>query len=387
MEKNNNMKIIKRVRKAIPTGIARKLWVKSGGRCEYDICNILLWKDSLTQKDMNKAYISHIIAASPKGTRGHKTRSKELEINFSNLMLLCDECHNRIDEAQPDEHSEERLLEMKNNHEDRIEFLTGIKIDKKSHMIFYGAKIGNHESPLNFNDTSTAIIPNRYPVSDRPIELGIKNLEMKDNSSEYWNIQDSQLINLFNHRVKPLLGKDPVQHFSIFALAPQPLLIRFGTLLSDLYPADVYQKHREPNSWNWQEESQIYKFKIIKPIKVNGIPALVISLSGNIMDDRIFTVLGKKANIWKITIENPNNDFMKTRALLIKFRLIMRKVFDEIKSQYGSNKHLHLFPAMPVSAAVELGRVWMPKADMPLIIYDENTSSEGFLKAIEIKNF
>jgi allophanate hydrolase subunit 2 len=40
---------------------------------------------------------------------------------------------------------------------------------------------------------------------------------------------------------------------------------------------------------------------------------------------------------------------------------------------------------MPVSAAVELGRVWMPKADLPLVIYDQNTSLGGFVKALEIK--
>ena len=28
---------------------------------------------------------------------------------------------------------------------------------------------------------------------------------------------------------------------------------------------------------------------------------------------------------------------------------------------------LHVFPAMPVAAAVETGRVWMPKADLPLL--------------------
>lgn len=36
--------------------------------------------------------------------------------------------------------------------------------------------------------------------------------------------------------------------------------------------------------------------------------------------------------------------------------------------------------------AVELGRVWMPKVDMGLIIYDQNSSLGGFVKAIEFEN-
>ena len=42
---------------------------------------------------------------------------------------------------------------------------------------------------------------------------------------------------------------------------------------------------------------------------------------------------------------------------------------------------------MPVATAIEFGRVWMPKADMPLNIYDENTANGGFSLAIQIKNW
>jgi allophanate hydrolase subunit 2 len=41
---------------------------------------------------------------------------------------------------------------------------------------------------------------------------------------------------------------------------------------------------------------------------------------------------------------------------------------------------------MPVATAIEMGRVWMPKADMPMHLYDENTSIGGFRKVIVIQN-
>jgi hypothetical protein len=41
---------------------------------------------------------------------------------------------------------------------------------------------------------------------------------------------------------------------------------------------------------------------------------------------------------------------------------------------------------MPIATAIELGRVWMPKADMPLNLYDENTANSGFSQVLEIKN-
>ena len=39
---------------------------------------------------------------------------------------------------------------------------------------------------------------------------------------------------------------------------------------------------------------------------------------------------------------------------------------------------------MPVSLAVQLGRVWMPKADLSMTIFDQNRELGGFVKAIDI---
>lgn len=36
-----------------------------------------------------------------------------------------------------------------------------------------------------------------------------------------------------------------VHHLSVFALAPQPLLMELGRLLGDIVPAEVHQLHRE----------------------------------------------------------------------------------------------------------------------------------------------
>src|SRR4051812_32631435 len=43
-----------------------------------------------------------------------------------------------------------------------------------------------------------------------------------------------------------------------------------------------------------------------------------------------------------------------------------------------------LFPALPNSASIEVGRVWMPKADLPLVIYDQNRRMGGFIQTLRI---
>jgi hypothetical protein len=102
-----------------------------------------------------------------------------------------------------------------------------------------------------------------------------------------------------------------VQHYSVFALAPQPLLIRLGTLLSDIYSTDVMQLHREPKTWRWQSDSTIKDFQIFEPQDKTGIPVLLFSLSGTVTDNRIIDTIGKKCSIWRLTISSPHNDFFE----------------------------------------------------------------------------
>ena len=123
-----------------------------------------------------------------------------------------------------------------------------------------------------------------------------------------------------------------------------------------------------------------------EPAIRSGAAALNISLSGTIDDSRILSVLGNDASIWTLTIDKPDNDFLKGRNQLCRFRQAMRHAFDEIKYMHGQNTMLHLFPCVPVAVAVEIGRVWMPKADLPLRIYDQNRKNGGFTAAFDIRD-
>ena len=158
-----------------------------------------------------------------------------------------------------------------------------------------------------------------------------------------------------------------------------------GHLLSDLPPAEVYQLHREPPNWIWQEDCDSFEYVIEPPEKpYKEKIALVLSLRATIVPDRIFSVLGKDVSIWAISVPRPHNDFMKSREDLSKFRQIFRKLLDEIKALHGEKTLLHVFPSVPVSVAIEMGRIRMPKADLPLRVYDQNNGAGGFTFALDI---
>jgi hypothetical protein len=160
-----------------------------------------------------------------------------------------------------------------------------------------------------------------------------------------------------------------------------PLLIELGRLLCDIVPADVYQLHREPAGWRWAQTGNHVEFNIERPHHVSKCVGLKIALSASIADERITSVLPDDAAIWSLSARDRNNDIMRYPEDLQAFRRLMRRTFDEIKASGAES--IHIFPAVPVSTAVEIGRVWMPKADLPLIIYDE-TRGQGFVPRLRI---
>lgn len=360
------------------------LWAVSGGRCEYEGCNCILHTDILTKKAYNSAYIAHIVADEENGPRGDIKRSKLLCDDISNLMLLCHNHHTLIDVIDVEGHPETRLKSMKRKHEDRIRRVTDIAPNMSTEIILYGANIGNNNSLLSYQSASEALLYNYYPASEHPIELGLKNVPFKDSTDTYWITEEQNLTHQFDQKIKPRLMLGNTDSYSVFALAPQPLLIKLGVLLNDLNNVRVFQKHREPSTWKWQSASSTINYILKEPADKSNIPVLIISLSATITHDRIYNTL-RNCSIWEMTLSTaPNNDFLKTEAILADFRRIAREALDKIKSHHGC-KELHVFPAMPASASVEFGRVWMPKVDMPLIVYDANKEKNDFYKTLTIK--
>jgi len=369
----------------IPEKVKIRLWGKAAGRCEYEGCNKPLWLDSVTKAEFNTAYIAHIIADQPNGPRGDADKSDKLKRVLSNMMLMCDEHHRLIDKENIQGHPVERLREMKRKHEARIEMLTSISEDKQSHIILYGANIGRQNAPLSYKKASLAIIPERYPAEGFAIELSLKNSAFQDHEAMYWNIEIEHLRRQYESKIAPRLASGNVQHISIFAIAPQPLLMEFGRLLSDIPASDVYQLHREPQNWKWQKHLHEIDYCITEPDNFDGTPVLNLPLSATINTDRISKVMNEQYSLWKMTIDQPNNDFMKSRLQLEMFRIEFRKLLNRIKTKHGESAVIHLFPALPVSVAIEIGRVWMPKADLPIKIYDQNTKLGGFHPVLDFK--
>lgn len=371
---------------SIPNKVQVALWAKASGRCEYRGCNRDLIGDLVAGREDGKfGFIAHIVADSADGPRGDPTRSPRLARDLRNLMLLCADHHKGVDVDYLADHAEEVLLEMKAEHEDRIAIVTGMAEERASHVIRFAADIGQRDALVSTRSIFMAMPPDRHPAEGRTIDIELIGSDYGDYEASYWTIQQDNLRRQFARKVKERIEQREIKQLSVFALAPQPLLIELGRLLGDIVPVVVHQRHREPATWRWQPDQPGIAFRVDE---YAGPPtsavALKLALSATINDDRIQGVLGNDVAIWAVTCDNPHNDIMRRPDDLAEFKRVLRRLLDRIKAYHGEHVAIDVFPALPNSAAVEVGRVWMPKADLPLRIYDQNRTMGGFIPTLTI---
>ncbi len=360
------------------------LWGRAAGRCQFDNCNRNLTLSPVTKETRNLAEKAHIRAFSPGGPRADHKWPTALLQNIDNLLLLCHDCHVNIDRADgPTRYTVELLLAWKRRHEQRIEVVTDLA-PRSSHIVTYGTHVGEHQALPTFRDASNALFPDSVPASTTMIALGTRDSARRDHDIAFWAAERIQLARQFDRQVRIPIESGELAHISVFALAPQPLLIDLGVLLGDITPAVTYQLHREPAGWAWPPEAEVPEFQVVEPDSARGEPVLLLSLSATVTPDRIKRVLGADTAIWTVTLPVPHNDVANSRAMQRAFRRTMRKVLDRLKAKHGHSTPVHVFPAMPASLAVEFGRVRMPKADSPWILYDEHQSRGGFLPAFTL---
>lgn len=248
----------------IDSKVERELWGRAAARCQFSGCNRLLYKSPVTQEPVNLAEMAHIYSFSKDGPRGWGFLSKKTSAlnDVGNLMLVCHDCHKKIDQDKLGErYSAELLKNWKAEHETRIRIASGISPEKKSHVVLYGSRIGGERSPLQLTAAHDALFPDWNPADDRSVNLSMQSA-LDDSTPEFWRAEEAHLSKEFERHVVPRIDEALPNHFSVFALASQPLLVRLGTLLTDKVPAVVYQCHREPMTWKWQPHPDGFQFRV-----------------------------------------------------------------------------------------------------------------------------
>lgn len=364
------------------------IFAKSAGRCQF--CNKLLYEHHLTTEDCNLAELAHIVAFKAAGPRGDETKSVFLDGKVCNFLLLCHDCHRLIDHEGRYEYTEEQLLTLKRTKEDEIRKVTEAVASTKTNCIAYTAKIGDYMPSISNAEVRKAVIDDHmYPPNHEPINLKSTDLGIGDNEEAFWNVETNRLCNLFRKMVfNGSEGAREIQNYSVFALAPQPLLVKLGSLLENKATIHIFQRHREhKETWSWPKSDYQDKLLISEPDRTAvGDPVLIFAISAKAIVSCVKKQLKNITdNIWIVEASSPNYHWCANKVQQQQFRDISRRVLDGIRLR-NPGQEIHVYMAMPNSLAVEFGRVWMPKADAPLLLYDIDRITKHYNKVLKIEN-
>jgi hypothetical protein len=360
------------------------LFVRAGGRCEFDGCNDYLLEHPLTLTSGNFAQMAHIVAFREEGPRG-KSAVRPTYINdVGNLMLLCPQCHKLIDD-HPDQYPVPVLEKYKQVHEDRICHVTGLGPDLKTTVVQLKARIAGQTVAIPVAQVTKAVAP-RYPTDAKGhlIDLTAINAEGKAFINEACQLIRQRIERLY----EPGMDVHETRHISLFALAPIPLLIYLGSQLSNKVPVDVFQRHRDTEDWAWKDSGTAAEYRVdkIREGRGSGGVALVLSLSGKITLETLPAEINDQYTVYELTLANmkPNPTYLCQRDDLTRFKNAYQAALRTIAQDCGHIDIMHLFPAVPAPVAVFCGREILPKVDPKLLVYDYDKRLGGFTPMIEV---
>lgn len=355
------------------------LWVASGGRCA--MCNKFLREDEWFEYPLNLSERAHI--AGWTDTPGSPRGDSELPLadrgKADNLMLLCKDHHKLIDVKKSD-YPEERLLQIKHEHETRIHHLTGMTLDRETTVLrVFGMVRGSMPEMARQQAIQTVIDGAgryaKFPLAkDRhSIELDLGHTPDPEEEESHWRI-GCKKIDALAIRIQEAIHEKEIRHISLFAMARIPLLVYLGYVLDDKVPIDLYQKRRgEDEGWLWPEDTLTCSFEIVKlrDGSARKEVALMLNLSGTIGLDELPSAI-QEMNVYEIRPvgQVPNRDLFRSKMTLDAFSQTYRNLLAQLEQTDRKAEEIHLFSACPITANIECGRHLMRHVHPALVVYD-----------------
>ena len=345
------------------------VWARAAGRCI--LCGADVTSELLSGTDGNYAQLAHICADAPGGPRYDPNQTEKDRNSASNLMLLCHRCHKLVDD-NPKDYEVDFLRERKASFEGAVAKAAESLCPTTADVVTVAMPIVTKEMRVDEAEWRTALVQSHYILGGAgPFEICLQDLN--------FSVALEQLKRgICTYRYIHSRGR----RTAVFALAPQPILIALGSMLSDDDTVDIFQKHRGGSGWTWIEEGEGNDFLLER---IDGAQCeeavLVLSLSGEV-NPATYAGCAPDAPRYILRARRQGTDSILSKNDLCRFREAATSALFQIHEQNPMVRRVNLMPAMPVSACVTLGMVWNANLIPELNIY-EKTGGE-FAPAVKI---
>lgn len=349
------------------------------------MCGKYLLEGTVTRRPMRLGELAHIVGAkqTPGSPRGMNPLPKGERENAANLMLVCRDEHTELDRnGTLDVMTVEKLRSIKRDHEAWIYRMTGLDRNRGTAVLRMLGQIRGNTVELARPTASSAILESDERFPDFPLSHDLHGIEIDlqrlpgEGTNEYWKNGMATIDEVIEHKLKDAVADGTVQHVSVFAFARLPLLVYLGSRLDDTYGVQVYQRHRSKETWAWPNtDAPTPRFEAASARANNaaaGSPAvLILNVSGTVHPDELPEDL-RGLNRYVLAPAGGTQagvDVINSPEAVTAFRHAVRSFLSDIEGSDKKMTVLHVVGALPLAAAVALGRARDPHVHPTFAIY------------------
>ncbi|MEQ9100600.1 MAG: SAVED domain-containing protein [Imperialibacter sp.] len=238
-------------------------------------------------------------------------------------------------------------------------------------------------------------LPKKWKDLDRRV-MEIKPImkELGDEAGIDWKSVAHQQTSIWKDSVHPVIKSNPGFGVVYFGMAHIPLAIHLGHLMGSAQNCEVFQKHHESNQWVYNSSSA--KFPAFEStgnpkeeLVAEGEVSLRFSTHYSIekadvenFPDPLVAHIYKKA-------KNSELDSFTSHSGSQKVGIEFRDVLDSVKNNLPNVSKIHLFTAVPVGAALMMGKQISPTIhhDKEIQLYNYQEGSYWLFRSDHATHF
>ena len=383
-------------RGTIPANVMRVVWVRCGGRCF--LCNEDLLVGDIGDESVRTLEelagraigdAAHIVGAtdSPSSPRGQDDPGIADRESADNLVLACPTHHRQADTPTGrDVFDIETLRDLKRRHEERIAIATATATNDRTMPVRVFGQIEGGPLGISVNDCAHAILRHESRLPgwsdvryDRGgLEIDLRNIPFGDG----YYAAACAAIDARVEDFKRWHADGRLDRISLFAAAKIPILVHLGHALDDGIATTTYQRHKVNGSWEWPAVDTHPTFTATTPDLLS--PSEVVLLVGITALPDIEMLPGDVSDLprWSLCADEFGDEVLDSATALEDFERAVRVVYTLLDNSPVTR--IHLVAAVPVSAAVTLGRVLDRSHHVPMNVYARTPL--GYVNALEVQS-
>ncbi|QCR38609.1 SAVED domain-containing protein [Nissabacter sp. SGAir0207] len=355
--------------------VKQMVWVKMAGHCE--LCGTDLTHDFRVGTSMQWAEVAHILPASPKGPRGREEHSdeqaKNLTNDFSNLMLLCPNCHEKID-RDDEGYPEDDLSGLHESCLARIRLAASQPAEGRAIALIVQSQHLASTSNIPAGELLTAMSSEGLTAFGSPINVTFREPGSRGRDDIYWQLIKDDIDQKISGELARRGGNfGDMPALALVGLADIPALIMLGQAIGDRSNRYLFSRSRT-HGLHWPSKAASPPDYIFAAAPSGDGPlALVLSISATIPERDIEAAL-PGARIASLTIPEPSYAMVSNRNVINAFRDELQKHLSQLEA--STDQPINLFAAIPAALAIEFGALLTTQHQHPYVIFDRDNSDQ-----------